>query len=212
MLRAVANSDIKLNEELFSIPLSAAFSVKTSSLLKTHLGPTVQELDDWLALTLALLFEKGQGDTSKWSAYLNVLPDSFDTLMHWTQAELDELTGCAVLDKIGRVDAEKAFTEQLLPLIKRNAYMFPQFTASDEVNNIDATILRSAHVIATLVMAYAFDLEEEVEDSSSDDDHSEILGSQKAMVPLADMFNADGDRNNVSEMLSLCPVACLIFI
>ena len=170
----------------------------------------MQELDDWLALTLALLFEKGQGDRSKWSAYLNVLPASFDTLMHWTQAELDELTGCAVLDKLGKYEAEKAFTEQLLPLIKRNAYMFPQFKASNEVNNIDATILRSAHVIATLIMAYAFDLEEEIEDSASDDDHSEVLGSQKAMVPLADMFNADGDRNNVSEMPSLCSVVCLI--
>lgn len=158
----------------------------------------MQRLDDWLALTLALLFEKGQGDRSKWSAYMNVFPASFDTLMYWTQAELDELKGCAVLDKIGKVDAEKAFTEQLVPFIKRNAYMFPQFTASKEVNNIDATILRSAHVMATLIMAYAFDLEEELEDGASDDDLSEVLKSQKAMVPLADMFNADGDRNNVS--------------
>ena len=170
----------------------------------------MQELDDWLALTLALLFEKGQGDASKWSAYLNVFPASFDTLMHWTQPELDELTGCAVLDKIGKVDAEKAFTEQLVPLIKLNAYMFPQFTTSKEIDNIDSTILRSAHVIATLIMAYAFDLEEEMEDSASDDDQSELRKSQKAMVPLADMFNADGDRNNVSEMPILCSVACLI--
>ena len=130
--------------------------------------------------------------------------------MHWTQAELGELTGCAVLDKIGRVDAEKAFTEQLVPLIKQNAYMFPQFAASEELNDIDATILRSAHVVATLIMAYAFDLEEEPDNSASDDDQSEVFKSQKAMVPLADMLNADGDRNNVSEMPSLCSLARLI--
>ena len=178
-------------------------SVKTSSLIKTHLGPTVQQLDEWLALTLALLFEQGQGDSSKWSAYLKVLPATFDTLMHWTQLELDELRGCKVLDKIGKEDAEKAFNDQLLPIIKKNSYMFPQFKISNSANRLDVPLLQSAHVMATLIMAYAFDLEEEQEDSASDDDSSYIPNLPKGMVPLADMLNADGDRNNVSKTLLL---------
>ena len=178
-------------------------SVKTSSLIKTHLGPTVQRLDEWLALTLALLFEQGQGDSSNWSAYLKVLPATFDTLMHWTQLELDELRGCKVLDKIGKEDAEKAFNDQLLPIIKKNSYMFPQFKISNSANSLDASLLKSAHMMATLIMAYAFDLEEEQEDSASDDDSSDIPNLPKGMVPLADMLNADGDRNNVSKTLPL---------
>ena len=159
----------------------------------------MQQLDEWLALTLALLFEQGQGDSSKWSAYLKVLPATFDTLMHWTQLELDELRGCKVLDKIGKEDAEKAFNDQLLPIIKKNSYMFPQFKISNSGNGLDVSLLKSAHVMATLIMAYAFDLEEEQEDSASDDDSFCIPNLPKGMVPLADMLNADGDRNNVSK-------------
>ena len=174
-------------------------SVKTSSLNKTHLGPILQELDDWLALTLALLFEKGQSSRSKWFTYLNILPSTFDTLMYWTPPELEELRGCAVCDKIGKENAENIFRDQLLPIIRKNAYMFPQFQASDERIDVDATLLTNAHIMATLIMAYAFDLEEERKDDKYDDDSSSDIHSlPKGMVVLADMLNADGDRNNVS--------------
>ena len=159
----------------------------------------MQQLDEWLALTLVLLFEIGQGDRSHWSAYLEVLPTTFDTLMHWDSLELEELHGCAVLDKIGREDAERAFTDQLLPIIKKNGYMFPQYERYRGVENFDTVFLNSAHIVATLIMAYAFDLEEEQDDNKSDSDCSFIPSLPKGMVPLADMFNADGDRNNVSR-------------
>ena len=172
-------------------------SVKTSSLSKTHLGPTLQQLDEWLALTLVLLFEQGQAERSHWSAYLKVLPNTFDTLMHWTPLELEELQGSAVLDKIGKADAEKAFTHQLLPIVKKNAYMFPQLKASTAAADIDAVLMKEAHIMATLIMAYAFDLEEEQEDNTSDDS-SCYPSLPKGMVPLADMFNANGNQNNVN--------------
>lgn len=196
----VATADIASDVELFTIPLTDVLSGKTSSLSKTHLGPTLEQLDQWLALTLVLLFETGQGNRSHWAAYLNILPTTFDTLMHWSSPELEELRGCAVLDKIGKAGAEKAFTDQLLPIIKKNAYMFPQFKASTEATNVDTALMKGAHTTATLIMAYAFDLEEEQEDNSSDDDSSYVPSLPKGMVPLADMFNADGDRNNVSAI------------
>ena len=120
--------------------------------------------------------------------------------MHWTLPELEELRGCAVLDKIGKAEAEKAFTDQLLPIIKKNAYMFPQFKSSTEAGNVDTALMKGAHTVATLIMAYAFDLEDEQEGNTSDDD-SYIPSLPKGMVPLADMFNADGDRNNVCARL-----------
>jgi SET domain-containing protein 6 len=53
--------------------------------------------------------------------------------------------------------------------------------------------------MATLIMAYAFDFEPEQEDEDWQDDTSEIPSLPKAMVPLADLLNADGDKNNVSN-------------
>ena len=161
----------------------------------------MQQLDEWLALTLALLFEQGQAERSHWSAYLKILPNTFDTLMHWTPLELEELQGSAVLDKIGKADAEKAFTEQLLPILKKHGYMFPQFKASAAAANVDAVLMKENHIMATLIMAYAFDLEEEQEDTFSDDS-SDYPTLPKGMVPLADMFNANGNQNNVNIYLS----------
>ena len=190
-----------MEEELFTISLTDVLSVKTSSLSRTHLGTILQQLDEWLALSLVLLFEMGQREKSRWFHYLKALPTAFDTLMHWTGPELLELRGCAVLDKIGKAEAEKIFTDQLLPIMKRNAYMFPQFQASAGVTSIDATLIKGAHAMATLIMAYAFDLEDESDDMVSDDSSS-IPSLPKGMVPLADMFNADGERNNVRATVS----------
>ena len=75
--------------------------------------------------------------------------------------------------------------------------MFPQFGAFKEPHTVDESIVENAHIMATLIMAYAFDLEEQQEDES-DNASSYIQSLSKGMVPLADMFNADADRNNVS--------------
>ena len=82
ILLVVAITDIAVDEELFTISLIDVLTVKTSSLAKTHLGPAIQQLDEWLALALTLLFEFGQRERSHWKAYLDILPRSFDTLMY----------------------------------------------------------------------------------------------------------------------------------
>ena len=54
--------------------------------------------------------------------------------------------------------------------------------------------------MATLIMAYAFDIE--YGDDSDEDclnDSSIIADLPKAMIPLADIFNADGEKMNVSH-------------
>ena len=55
-------------------------------------------------------------------------------------------------------------------------------------------------------MAYGFDLEIESSSSSGEEeeveeDEDEDDSTQKAMVPFADLFNADGDLNNVNPSL-----------
>ena len=69
-------------------------------------------------------------------------------------------------------------------------------------DSADSTFVQLAHMAGSLIMAYAFDLgksddtdEEADEDGFVEDDEED---PEKGMVPLADMLNADADRNNVS--------------
>lgn len=64
--------------------------------------------------------------------------------------------------------------------------------------------------MATLIMAYSFDLEAESSTSEEDETEDEEDGSSqsayelnKGMIPLADLFNADGDLNNVGFIVYL---------
>lgn len=59
--------------------------------------------------------------------------------------------------------------------------------------------------MGSLILAYSFDIEKDEDNSSKsgedgfvtdDDDEDENLLT-KGMVPMADMLNADADRNNV---------------
>ncbi len=42
-------------------------------------------------------------ENSAWKTYFKVLPHTFDTLMFWSQSELNELQASAVKDKVGKV-------------------------------------------------------------------------------------------------------------
>ena len=56
-------------------------------------------------------------------------------------------------------------------------------------------------------MAYGFDLEAESSSSGEEDESERSYQSafelNKAMIPFADLFNADGDLNNVA-LCSIC--------
>lgn len=160
-------------------------------------------LGPWLSLILVMLYEHLNGDASNWAAYFAVLPTEFNTLMYWTDDELAELQASAVVNKIGKESANEMFLEQLLPVIKEFA---PIFFADDERAPQRAEEMRDErnlalmHRMGSLIMAYAFDVEPSVsrkdvdEEGYASEDEDEAL--PKGMVPLADMLNADADRNN----------------
>lgn len=117
--------------------------------------------------------------------------------MFWNPAELAELEGSAVLDKIGRAEAEEGFKTTIVPFMKRHKGLFPV-----DNDGADSQFIRLAHLAGSLIMAYAFDLgkdddteEEADEDGFVEDDEEDPA---KGLVPFADMLNADADRNNVS--------------
>ena len=201
--------DMEEDEELFSIHVSDLLTVQNSSLPK-RIPNVFEELDPWISLILVMIYEAGRGVDSKWGPYLQILPSEFDTLMYWSSVELAELQGSSVVDKIGKDDANQSFLDCLLPVARNYADIFGSFTAAFKGPNADAALLEIAHRMATLIMAYAFDLEHnDKSDESSEDDSSTAADTPKAMVPLADIFNADGDMVNVSYM-SLFKMGMLI--
>ncbi|KAL4988985.1 hypothetical protein BDW68DRAFT_81143 [Aspergillus falconensis] len=197
----VAQADVDEDEELFTIPRDLVLSTHNSK-LKDLLSQDLEQLGPWLSLMLVMIFEYLQGDRSTWAPYFKVLPQSFDTLMFWSPAELEELQGSAVVEKIGKQGAEESILESIVPVVRANPALFPPVggLASYDGDVGAQALLNLAHTMGSLIMAYAFDVEKpenederEGEDGYLTDDEEQ---SPKGMVPLADMLNADADRNN----------------
>ncbi|KAI9646966.1 Ribosomal lysine N-methyltransferase 4 [Ciborinia camelliae] len=183
----VATEDIEDDEIIFSIPRSAVLNAQNANPLPISRRLS-EKMPAWLALT-SILMTEGQVDNSKWAPYLAILPDRLDSLVFWSDSELAELQASAVVKKIGKKGAEALFTSYIAPLGLKHS--------STEM----------CHKVASVIMAYAFDIpdpsdgptsggkgEDAGDDLVSDDgeDEKTIL----SMIPLADMLNADADRNN----------------
>ena len=121
-------------------------------------------------------------------------------MIYWSRTEIAELQGSAVVAKIGKENVDKVFVEVLMPLATKHAALFGEYSTWLKEANAQDHFLPIAHRMASLIMAYAFDLEKEelVENADEDgflsDDEDD---PSKGMVPLADMFNADAEKNNV---------------
>ncbi|KAL2815935.1 hypothetical protein BJX63DRAFT_430530 [Aspergillus granulosus] len=198
----VAQADLVEGEELFTIPRDLVLSTHNSK-LRDLLSQDLEELGPWLALMLVMVYEFLQGDASTWAPYFRVLPRNFDTLMFWSEEELAELQGSAVVSKIGKQAAEELILESIAPIVRSNPALFPPIEGLSSYDGEAGTqvLLHLAHMMGSLIMAYAFDVEKpENEDEPDGEDgymtDEEEGQSSKGMVPLADMLNADADRNN----------------
>ncbi|KAF8859575.1 SET domain-containing protein [Acephala macrosclerotiorum] len=187
----VAVTDIEEDEVLFTIPRSAVLNMNTAlaDSQLSFLKDTVPNIPGWLALTTIMLVEASRKD-SKWMPYFAVLPDQLDSLVFWSNDELAELQASMVAKKIGKATAEDIFAEHVAPL------------------NIDNASSIMCHKVASVIMACAFDIPElpeteNVEDGQEDEEADELVSDNGedektilSMIPLADMLNADADRNN----------------
>ncbi|KAI0201187.1 SET domain-containing protein [Astrocystis sublimbata] len=210
----IAKKDIPEDTVLFTIPRAAIINTQTSDLARripdvfttTILDDTDGEADDedgattgppdnWVSLILVMLYECLQGDKSRWQPYFDVLPTEFDTLMWWSDKELDYLQASSIVAKIGKNDADSMFRARVLPIVEKNPDVFypagvPRLTEDE--------LLLLAHRIGSTIMAYAFDLEndddeeQEGEDEWVEDREGKVL---MGMVPMADVLNADAVFN-----------------
>jgi len=201
----VATADIEADELLFEIPRAIVICVENSD-LPSKLPGLLDDLGAWLSLIVVLIYEHLKTPDTLWRPYFRVLPPEFDTLIFWSQAELAELQGSAVGQKIGKDEADKMFREHIVPILRNHPQLFPYPSGivSYEELRAQSAVLAMAHTMATLIMAYGFDLEKDegmrqIDDEGfmSDDDEDDL---PKGMVPLADMLNADAEKNNVCHI------------
>jgi SET domain-containing protein 6 len=207
-ISTVATADIADDEELFAIPRTLVLNIQNSD-LQSRIPDSLKGLGPWIGLMLVMMYEYLKGKESLWCSYFQVLPRQFDTLMFWTESELAELQGSAVVNKIGKNQAEENIIKDIVPILEDNPSIFPPpamslDTWSDSKGR--RTLLELAHIMGSLIMAYAFDIEEDAErDDGPDSKEGSFVTDEddppKGMVPLADMLNADADFNNVYSNL-----------
>jgi N-lysine methyltransferase SETD6 len=156
-----------------------------------------------------MLYEYLNQDASNWAPYFNVLPSQFNTLMFWEDDELAELQASAVVQKIGKREADETFTKVLVPVVTEFAEIF--FSGDERAKERAEDMVKPhnilmMHKMGSLIMAYAFDVEptnperDVDEEGYASEDEDEAL--PKGMVPMADMLNADADKNNVRTCAS----------
>ncbi|PCH36002.1 SET domain-containing protein [Wolfiporia cocos MD-104 SS10] len=232
---AIALVDIPGEHTLFTIPRELTLSTRTSSLPARIGRQAWKELGlevGWVGLILCMMWEEAQGSTSRWFSYLASLPSNFDTPMFWSEDELDELKGTAVIDKIGKSDAERDYNEKLLPAVKSRPELFlpehiPQYYSLARYHIMGSRILsRSFHVepwgkggdndsgsdasetpegpgnpmdVDSEPLPQMNDPQDDTDDLDEDGDEEEDTENPAdvAMVPMADMLNAQYGSGNV---------------
>ncbi|KAI5918865.1 SET domain-containing protein [Camillea tinctor] len=213
----VTTADIPEDTVLFTIPRSAIISTETSDLVKkipqlfatTGLEDDDNEADEdgsetsgppdnWVSLILVMIYEYLQGDKSRWKPYFDVLPSEFETLMWWSDQELDQLQASSIVSRIGREEADGIFRTKVLPVVEENASVFYPEGTSQRLS--EDQLLQLAHRMGSTIMAYAFDLENEDDEEMETENEDEWMEDREGktlmgMVPMADILNADAEFN-----------------
>jgi SET domain-containing protein 6 len=162
------------------------------------------------------MWEAARGESSKWSTYLETLPITFDTPIFCGSEDLEHLKGTAVLDKIGKEQAENDYANKVVPILKIRMDLFgaehpnPRFS------------LEAYHIMGSRILSRSFQVEaqprvdgshtpslahedvemgfdnsstlphgdEDIEGDVESDDADTDDPANVAMVPMADMLNA----------------------
>ncbi|KAA1471795.1 SET domain-containing protein, partial [Dentipellis sp. KUC8613] len=180
---AIALRDLPEGHTLFSIPRDVTLSSRTStlpSLLGTSHWRNFGLAEGWAGIMLCMMWEEAQGTSSKWSCYLASLPTSFDTPMFWNEADLEELEGTAVVEKIGKEQAEKDYREKVVPALQSRLDLF----VPEQIPKYYS--LENYHLMGSRVLSRSFHVEKwESEESAEGHDHDTAMDidEEKAPVP-----------------------------
>ncbi|DBA83878.1 TPA: hypothetical protein ACH3X1_006386 [Trebouxia sp. C0004] len=125
----IATKTIKKGGLMMSIPREMALIVQDGT---ASPFPWLLSDEDWslaqqeVQLAALLLYHAKLGQESKWYPWIQALPTTFDTLPHWTAAELDELQLGTTTTELGfrsEVDARAEFSGSLYNHFKGTSFM-----------------------------------------------------------------------------------------
>ncbi|KAG8859828.1 hypothetical protein FRB91_006486 [Serendipita sp. 411] len=172
-----------------------------------------------------MMWEESRGSSSPWSGYLQDMPTSFDTLMFWTQQELEELQGSTIRDKIGKEEAEKDYHEKVLPILQRRHDIF-------DPNFLDTFFsLQRFHINGSRILSRSFQVEDWQDDNASDEsrpeeqeenDEDEENPPQLIAAPLSQQgdveaapngpvgLDEDEDEDDERDGVSMVPMADIL--
>ncbi|OWM75922.1 hypothetical protein CDL15_Pgr009566 [Punica granatum] len=175
-LGLVAQRDITRNEVILEVP--KRLWINPDAVAASDIGSVCSGLKPWVGVALFLIREKKQSE-SKWRVYLDILPETTDSTIYWSEEELAELQGSQLLrTTLGvkqyiKSEFEKVEQEILLP----HKQLFPSsITFNDFLWAFG--ILRSR----------AF---------------SRLRGQNLVLIPLADLVLIQYDLNKSNAELAL---------
>lgn len=127
--------------------------------------------------------------------------------MFWTEEELDQLQSSSLRSKIGKEKADSMFITKVIPCVNTHTSVF--YPEGRTTLN-EAELLALSHRMASIIMAYAFDLDKDddegLPEGDSDDEWVEDKEtSMLGMVPMADILNSDAEFN-VCSSPSISPI------
>ncbi|CAH8360366.1 unnamed protein product [Eruca vesicaria subsp. sativa] len=159
-----ASRDLKEGDVVANISKTACLTIKTSGAREMIESA---ELDGSLGLSVAIMYERGLGDKSPWSGYLQILPFQEDLPLVWPVEELDSLLSGTEIHKDVKRDhglVYEDWEENIVPL------------TSSLPENVDPGSFGIKEYLAakSLIASRSFEI---------DDYHG------SGMVPLADLFN-----------------------
>lgn len=125
-LGLVATRDIGKNEVVLEVP--KRFWINPDAVAASEIGNVCSGLKPWISVALFLLREKHRKD-SKWKYYIDVLPESTNSTIYWSEEELDEIQGTQLLSTtLGvkeYVESEFGKVEEQVILPNKKLFPFP---------------------------------------------------------------------------------------
>lgn len=205
----ICTEDVKNGDELFRIPYSALLNVQTGSLGLENpeiMRKLRNEIGHWEGLLLTIFYElNNKKETSKWRPYLQIFPTEFDTLIHWSDAELKNIVPSLVTERIGKQSSLEMYTRMLEHV--------EQFGLKEEFGEITYEDFMR---VASTIMAYSFDrdleedeVSEEGEEEEAQDENTVVADMLlKSMVAIADILNSDTNLVNANIMYEKDSLVC----
>lgn len=131
-LGLVATRDISKNDVVLEVPKK--FWINPDAASASEIGSICSGLKPWISVALFLLRERFKGEESKWKYYFDVLPESTDSSIYWSEEELLEIQGTQLLSTTLGVKeyVQNEFVKVEEEIILPNKQLFPFPIALDD--------------------------------------------------------------------------------